>query len=297
MVAMYFDLLDNKIFSLQNLDRLDEANEALHEASTVGSHHGVSSALPVATSVQYYWQGRWDEAVAEIDGVTDDAPGITFRGNRESAAIAMLIHGVAALIAARRDSPGLAARHLDAADATPATDAERESCDFLLVTKALLLERQGRPEDALALLIPQLAPDYAPMMLRHQWLPDMVRLALATGQSSIAVRAADICAVEASKEVVPARAHTASARCQALLNADPAPAMRAAAHYRLVGRLPELAATLEDIAVLLAGAGRRPEAAATAAEAIGLFTGLGATWDRTRASRRFSQAGVSPFSH
>jgi DNA-binding SARP family transcriptional activator len=293
MVAMYFDLLDNKIFSLQNLDRLDEANQALREASTVGTRHGVSSALPVATSVQHYWQGRWDEAVAEIGGVTDDAPGITFRGNREPAAIAMLIHGVAALIAARRDSPHLAAAHLDAADATPATDAERESCDFLLVAKSLLLEQQGRPEDALELLTPQLAPDYAPMMLRHQWLPDLVRLALSTGRSSTAVRAADICAAEASKEVVPARAHTASARCQALLTTDPAPAIQAAAHYRSVGRLPELAATLEDIAVLQAAAGRRTEAAATADEAIAIFTGLGAAWDRTRASRRFSQAGVS----
>ena len=294
MAAMYFDLLDNKIFSLQNLDRLDEANETLREASAVGIRHGVSSALPVATSVQYYWQGRWDEAVAELGGVTDDAPGVTFRGNREPAAIAMLIHGVAALIAARRDAPHLATGHLDAADATPATDAERESCDFLVVAKSLLLEQQGRPEDALALLTPQLAPDYAPMMLRHQWLPDVVRLALATGQSGTAVRAADICAAEANKEVLPARAHTASARCQALLTTDPIPAMRAAAHYRSVGRLPELAATLEDVAVLLAAAGRRTEAAATADEAIGMFAGLGAAWDRTRASRRFGLAGVSP---
>ena len=161
-----------------------------------------------------------------------------------------------------------------------------------MVAKSLLLEQQGRPEDALALLTPLLAPDYAPMMLRHQWLPDMARLALATGRSSTAQRAADICAAEASMELVPARAHTASARCQALLTADPIPAVRAAAHYRSVGRLPELAATLEDIAVVMAAAGRRTEAAATAEEAIRMYTALGAAWDRTRASRRFSLANL-----
>jgi hypothetical protein len=211
---------------------------------------------------------------------------------REPGALTMLLHGVAALIALHRDAPELVSAHLDAADALPATDAERESCDFLLVAKALLTEQEGRPEEALWLLAPLLTPDYAPMMLRHQWLPDAIRLALAAQRPDIAEQAAGICATESAKEILPARAYAAAARCRALISGDPVPAMEAAAHYRAVGRMPELAAALEDAAVLLARSGRQAAALRPAREAIRLFTGLGSTWDLTRMRRRLDEAGV-----
>jgi tetratricopeptide (TPR) repeat protein len=289
---MYFDLLDNKMFSLQNLDRLDEAQHTLREAALFVARHHVSAALHVATAVQYFWLGRWDEAMAETGGVTEDAPGVTFHVNREPRAVTMLLHGVAALIALHRNSLKLVAAHLDAADALPATDAERESCDFLLVAKALLTGQEGRVDEALWLLAPLLTPDYAPMMLRHQWLPEAIRLALSAGRHDIAEQAAAICAAEAAKEVLPARAYAAAARCRALLSGDPAPAAEAAEHYRSVGRVPELAAALEDYAALLAAAGCRAEAVAPAREAVRLFTALGATWDLNRMLRWLGQTGV-----
>jgi hypothetical protein len=230
--------------------------------------------------------------MAEVGGVTEDAPGITFHGNREPGAITMLLHGVAALIALHRDSPELVTAHLDAADALPATDAERENCDFLLVARALLTAQEGRPTEALWLLAPLLTPDYAPMMLRHQWLPDAIRLALDAGRPDIAEQAAAICATEAAKEVMPARAWAAAARCRALLTGDPAPAIEAAEHYRTVGRVPELAAALEDAAVLLATAGRVAEALAPARESIRLFSGLGSTWDLNRIAARLDKVGM-----
>nr|BFE77024.1 hypothetical protein GCM10020092_103250 [Actinoplanes digitatis] len=94
--------------------------------------------------MQYHWLGRWDDATAEVSAVTDDAPGLTFLGMREPGAVTMLLHGVAALIAGHRDDADLAAAHLDAADAVPASDAERESCDFLLVARALGAEQRGQ---------------------------------------------------------------------------------------------------------------------------------------------------------
>ena len=290
--GMYFDLLDNRMFTLQNLDRLEEAERTLREAALFAIRHRLPASLQVASAVQYYWLGRWDDAVAEVSSVTDDAPSITFLGMREPGAVTMLLHGVAALIAGRRDDPDLAGAHLDAADALPATDAERESCDFLLVARALVAEQQGRFDEAFAVLDPLLTPEYAPMMLRHQWLPDTVRLALESGRGDIAERATKICEDEAAKEIRAARAFTAAARCRALMAGDPKPALKAAAHYREVGRVPELATALEDAAVLLAARRSPHEAARYGLEAAELYTMLGARWDLRRIRRRLDEFGI-----
>ncbi|GID96430.1 BTAD domain-containing putative transcriptional regulator [Amorphoplanes digitatis] len=290
--GMYFDLLDNRMFTLQNLDRLEEAERTLREAALFAIRHRLPASLQVASAVQYHWLGRWDDATAEVSAVTDDAPGLTFLGMREPGAVTMLLHGVAALIAGHRDDADLAAAHLDAADAVPASDAERESCDFLLVARALGAEQRGRPAEALSILAPLLTPEYAPMMLRHQWLPDAIRVACEIGREDVARRAAKICADEAAKEVRPARAWAAAARCRALLSGDPEPALEAVAHYRAVGRVPELAAACEDAAVLLAARRRPQEAALCGGEAAEVYTVLGARWDLRRLRRRLAEFGI-----
>ncbi|WP_443667666.1 BTAD domain-containing putative transcriptional regulator [Jidongwangia harbinensis] len=290
--GMYLSLLDNRVFTLQNLDRLDQAGRTLHEAARFAIRHRLPSSLQVTAAVHHYWEGRWDDAAAELSAVTEDAPSITFLGMREAGAGAMLRHGVAALIAGRRDDATLAGAHLDAADMLPATEAERENVDFLLVARALDAERKGRPDRALELLAPLLDPGYAAMMLRHQWLPDVVRLALATDSADVAREAAAICRAEAEKEVTPARAWAADARCYALLSGDPAPALQAAAHYRRVGRTPELAAACEEAAVLLAARRRPHEAAEAGDEAARLYRRLGARWDLRRVRQRLAEYGV-----
>jgi hypothetical protein len=103
----------------------------------------------------------------------------------------------------------------------------------------------------------------------------------------------EICAEEAAKEVRPARAYAADARCRALMTGDVQPARLAVAHYRQVGRLPELAATLEDAAALAAAGGRTGEAVAAAREALDLFSTLGAAWDIGRARRRLARYGIA----
>ncbi|XVU25919.1 BTAD domain-containing putative transcriptional regulator [Actinoplanes sp. CA-054009] len=262
----YFDLLDNRLFSLQNLDRLDEAQATLRAAGGAS----LPAGLRITAAVQDYWVGRWDEALAEVGEVSGD---VTFHGQREPGAITMLLHGVAALIALHRDAQDLAAAHLGAADAVPASEAERENCDFLLVARALAAEQRGRADEALELLQPLLQPAYAPIMLRHQWLPGVVRLALAQDRADIAERAAAICAAEADREVRPARAYAANLRCQSLLTGDPSPALAAAEHYRKVGRVFELAQALEDADTLR---GERPD------EARRLYAAMSARWDVAR---------------
>ncbi|MEU4164935.1 BTAD domain-containing putative transcriptional regulator [Actinoplanes sp. NPDC026670] len=291
--GMYLDLLDNRTFTLQNLDRLEAAERTLREGALFALRHRLPSGLHAASVVQHYWRGRWDDALAEVGTVTD-GPRTTLLGMREPTAITTLLHGVAALIAAQRDDPVLAGGHLSLAEALPASDAERENSDFQLVARAYAAEQQGRADDAIRMLEPLLVPDFAPLMLRHQWLPYLTRLALDRGHRDIAERAARLCADEAAREVHDARAGAAARRCHALLAVDPEPMLAVAGHYLSIGRTTELAVTLEDAAVLLAVTRRPHEAARTGGDAVRLHRELGARWDERRARARLEEYGVDP---
>lgn len=293
LADLHLDLLDNRVFTLQNLDRLAEAGEALRTAGDVAARHAMPVGLQVSVAVHRYWDGSWDEALVELDTVTEDGPAITFYGLREPGPAALLLHGVAALIAGRRDDRAQAAAHLDAAEEyAPATGAERESFDFLLVADALAAEQRGDRVRALQILEPILNPTYAQMMLRHQWLPAFVRLAMEQDDRDRALRALDVCDEEAAKERRPARALAAASWCRGLIEEDPSPVLDTAEHFRSVGRRPELASALEDAAVLLARAGRLDAAQAAYEEAAELYTALSARWDLRRAETRLRRLGV-----
>jgi DNA-binding SARP family transcriptional activator/DNA-binding CsgD family transcriptional regulator len=294
LADLRFDLLDNRMFSLQNLDRLHEAEGSLRSARELAAEFSLPHGLQVSAAVQHYWQGRWDEALVELDTVTEDGPAITFHGLREPGAAALLLHGVAALISGRRDNCVDALAHLDAAEAhLPVTDSERESCDFLLVARSLAAERDGEPAKAIDLLAPVLDPTYAQMMLRHQWLPDLTRLAVDNGDLGTARKALAVCEEEAAKEIVPARAHAAAMRCRALLDEAPGAMLEVAEHYRRVGRRLEMASALEDAAVLLARNDRLIEAKAGFDAAVEEFAGVAASWDIRRAEVRLREFGIS----
>ncbi|SEO63210.1 Transcriptional regulatory protein, C terminal [Amycolatopsis saalfeldensis] len=293
LADLHLDLLDNRVFTLQNLDRLGEADRTLRAAGEIALRHSMPVGLQVSVAVHRYWEGRWDEALVELDTVTEDGPAITFYGLREPGAAALLLHGVASLIAARRGEQGQAAAHLDAAEEyAPATGAERESFDFLLVAHALVELQRGDVKQALAVLEPILNPTYAQMMLRHQWLPMFVRLSLDAGDLDRARRALAVCEEESAKEREPARATAAAAWCRGLIDNDPGPVLETVEHFRRVGRKPELASALEDAAVLLAQTGDMVGAHAAFDEAAELYTSLSARWDLQRAEKRLLDLGV-----
>ncbi|WP_337824121.1 BTAD domain-containing putative transcriptional regulator [Amycolatopsis sp. A1MSW2902] len=293
LADLHLDLLDNRVFTLQNLDRLDDANRTLQEAAEVTRRHSMPSGLQVSVAVHRYWEGRWDEALVELDTVTEDGPAITFFGLREPGAAALLLHGVAALIAARRGEHAQAAALLDAAEEhAPATSAERESFDFLLAAHALVAYQEGDLQKAITVFEPILNPTYAQMMLRHQWLPQFAQIALAAGDRAAAERALAVCVEEAEKELEPARAFAAAEWCRGLLGEDPEPVLRTVEHFRAVGRKPELASALEDSAVLLARVGRLDAAQAAFDEAASLYTELSAAWNLEHAETRLQAVGV-----
>jgi DNA-binding SARP family transcriptional activator/tetratricopeptide (TPR) repeat protein len=276
-------LLDNRMFTLQCLDRLDEAGEDLRMAFELAGHSTPLAGLHVAGAVHRYWLGQWDKAQQDLAAALGDSPDFTGYGLREGGPV-LLLHGVGALIAAHRDDVPRLTRHLDAGLNLPVvSEADRENCDFLVAAKAMAAAREGRLNDAMAELGIILDPKYEGMMLRHQWLPELVRMAIDTGDMATAREAVAACEAEAHRETTAARADAAAQRCRAVIDRDAEALLPVATHYRAVGRVFELAQTLEERALLLAEAGRQDEAEAALAECLELYRGFGAAWDIRRA--------------
>ncbi|WP_434444158.1 ATP-binding protein [Lentzea sp. E54] len=278
---------DGRIFSLQNLARWEEAAVALRRRTRGATQPGITAA------VLRYWLGEWDDALAELDLEDAAAAGFSYSGLREPGP-SLLWHGVAALVAARRDDRELSRQHLEAGLALPTpTVADRENLDFLVVARAVVLEQDGDRTLAKTVLAEILLHrGDAEMTLTHQWLPDLVRLALEDRDEKTARAAVNACRVEASAEAQPGRAASALLRCEGLLTRDTEALSAAVSWYRETGPAVDLAAALEDLAVVLADRGDLTAARDAFAEAVDLYTRFGAKWDVRRADRRLRAYGV-----
>ena len=225
---VYADLrsfaLDDRIFTLQNLDRWPQAELTLRRAREASQRSGnPDRATWVTAAVLRYWLGEWDDALAELGPDDTDAPGLTYSFLRERWS-ALLLHGVSALIAGRRDERTVADQQLRQGLALPIqTVPDRENQDFLVAAHALALEQSGETHQAMLRLATMLPRRDGEMTLIHQWLPDLVRLALAAGDRQVAQAATQACQAEAAAETHPARATVASLRCHGLLESDPGP--------------------------------------------------------------------------
>lgn len=76
--------------------------------------------------------------------------------------------------------------------------------DFLAAAHAMVLEQRGETRQAAQVLAAIVPRHNGEMTLTHQWLPDLVRLAIATGDRQIARTAARACQEEAAAETRPA---------------------------------------------------------------------------------------------
>ena len=252
-----------RISALTHLDRFAEAADVLRAARTVDERVGPARLAPyaIAAAELAYRQGRWDDALTELAGIRS-VPASALHPRSPDA-----FHGLAALIAVRRDNQRTAERHLSALTSTASPNA--------VLARALYEERADRPDNALATLQVVLEPDDPSL------LPLLVRLALAQDDKLLATAAAE-------------RAQGYVAQwCWALINNDPDQLSAPVDHLRSVGRIPDLAWALEDLAVLRVRDGAAPARRALA-EARALSAEYGAAWDARRATARLRAHGVRP---
>jgi ATP/maltotriose-dependent transcriptional regulator MalT len=292
LADLQVSLLENRILSLQSLDRLDEATRDLGTAQNLVGQRSSPDRMHVTAAIHQYWVGEWDGVLTELAVAREAGLDSMFFGNRDRSPILQLF-GVAALVSGRRGVVVDMVTYLEEADEYRLeTAANEENRDFLIAAQALAAEQRGRKEEALNRYRPILDTDRAPMMFRHQWLPAITRLALDLGDRDTALQAVSICEKESARETTPARATFAASWCRGLLDSDAEALREVVQHYRQVGRRAELASALPDLAVLHASHGEVAAAQHTLAAALDLSASLGAAWDVSQAIVRMQEYGI-----
>ncbi|HEV2373432.1 MAG TPA: helix-turn-helix transcriptional regulator, partial [Streptosporangiaceae bacterium] len=278
-------LLDNRLALLNNLGRPGEfhtiASQTLILASRVGAVH--ADRIPWAVAMGCYDFGAWDEALAHLDSLQPplSAPRLIGR------------HGLAALIAAHREEWDRLQEHVQAGSAVPITPGDvRIYSGYLVAAQAIRAEADGSPERAVELLAQWLNGDLGfDAKERFMWLPGLVRLALAAGDTATA-RAAEAAGTDAAQPGALPRHRAAAELCQGQLH-DDVPLLRAAAEaYRRYGWTVGYAAALEEVAVRLASVDDLPAARAAFTQTVRAYADVGATWDLRRADARLRAHGV-----
>jgi DNA-binding CsgD family transcriptional regulator len=280
-------VLGNRIAALDHLGRPAEVVQAIGETLTLAERVGTPQRLVLIRLVaaeHYFISGRWDDALAEVDAVGETT---------SSAPLALVLgHGVGAQIAGHRDERAVAEGHLREVAHLEVTGTELgQFALHVAAARALAAERDGRPDDALALLSPALDPTVARSEDSPLWGPEMVRLAVLVGDRALAQAATDTCVGEYAQTPTPSR-KAAAEHCQGLVASDTALLMSAADRYEQVGMPMFRAQALEAAAVRLAERGDVGAAHAPYAAAIEIYTQLGAAWDILRADSRLRALGV-----
>jgi DNA-binding CsgD family transcriptional regulator/transcriptional regulator with XRE-family HTH domain len=286
-------VLGNRMMALHNLGRLAELSPAVGEALAAAERAGAMPRL-VGTRAQvanlYFQLGRWDDAAAEVAAVADLIGSDVVQ--------TVWCRAIGALIAVHRENWTALREHLAAVqglDLKP--DETRHIGRWMDSAVAMAAEAEGHPDQALdrylAVCFLPTSTAGAPAVDENcvLWLPDVVRLASATGRATVASAVTQACVALADKDGRP-RSRAVSLHCQGLLVGEPAVLETAAAGYARGGYVLYRAHALEDRAVLLAQRGDPDGARKAYREAADVYTRLDAAWDLRRAASRLDPLGV-----
>lgn len=235
-----------------------------------------------------FTRGKWDDALAELDAAAQLTPDATYR---------QYLAGVAAQVAIHRDERVAADAYLHGAGDIQLTSGEvRIEVEFLLVAWALAAERDADPAEALTRLLaifdPGATHEFPRLgMASTEWMPDVVRLALAVGEPEVAAAAAKACATEAGSQARPP-VTAAAQHCQGLVDTDPDAVRAAALLFQSCGYQLSSAQAQENAAVLYAEQGDAKAALTAHLRAVRIYSDLGAVWDIRRADARLRQHGI-----
>ncbi|MFK4226725.1 ATP-binding protein [Streptomyces sp. NPDC019890] len=284
-------MLVNAAEGYDRLDEVEQAEEALDEAGTLARRAGSTGRLvgiEARRAGLHFRRGCWDRAAGHLERAAELKVSDPW--------VPVIVHGMHALILGHRDQRAAAVAHLErvAPDALAIGTVVRREAAHLLLARSLLAERDGRPGDALRVLLPVLSPEYAADMVheRHRLLPEVVRLALESGDAASAEAAVAACEAEAAQAPEYPGPRIAAIRCRGLFAQDPAVIGQAVSYYEGGSWPLLLGTTLEDLAVAQAWHGDLAASRVSLGRAVDAYGGLGARWDIARAVARLRTLGV-----
>jgi len=265
---------------LAELDRDAEAEKAFEDALRLaerGAGTDFLAWLYNCVARLRFAQGRWDEALAEIQAGLD-LPDPFDMGRH--------LRGVAALIAVHRRDRATLASLLPFLEAPMrALSPGRQSAHAPAWALALAAQAEGRTAEAAAILSPMWAEDIDRdhlRYLRHYLVPDLVAFTLAAGGSAAAQQIGHSIGSYASNRSAPALGRSAR-HAQALANRDAAGLIQVADEYQRASRPLFAAQAREQAAPLLAEAGMVPQVRNAIAGAVAGYEAMEAHWDVARA--------------
>lgn len=274
----------NRAIALGDLDRYPEALEAAREvrdaAARVGSAIRMAQAYTALCEL-YFENGQWDDALADLGAVPDDAL---------DQASACQHRGLVAAIYFHRGETDPGLRNL-------AISEEHEALLGLRViaapalARALRFEQEGRPEEALAGLLTSLTAEGEELDEMEELLPEAMRLAVECNDDEGAAHILRLADEAAARASIPHWLGTAL-YCRGLRNGDPQQLLQAAEHYLVSGRPLHRAAALDAAAGRFAELGERAEARTAFSRALDGYLALGASWDAARLQNRFREYGI-----
>jgi DNA-binding CsgD family transcriptional regulator len=280
-------LLSDQTRTLSRLGLWADADAAMRAAVALADQLSAGGLIQVRLheAEHSFDLGRWDAALAALDAI-DEAP--------ETSYVPVRLHGLAALIAGHRDDRAGVRRHLDKLRGRALTDVMiSDHGEYLIRAQALTAERSGRPEQALATLAGQFGPrPRLDVRLGHYGLPDMVRLALTTGDVPAANAATLAAAADAEEYPQSDRRAAVAKQCRGLLESDPNRLLDAAEYFRDAGESLALASVLEDAAAVHGERGETLAGRSAFVESVGTYLRLGAGWDVRRAESRLRRYGI-----
>jgi DNA-binding NarL/FixJ family response regulator len=284
-------LLSNRVGCLGNMGRMAEIDRAVGEALAVAEQAGTLPSVVIArmqAAATWFAVGRWDDALTEMDAVAE-LP--------QQPAWQLYRHGLAGMIAAHRDDRAGLRLHATAVENVDLGAGDlRYHAKHHLVAQAVAAERDGDSQRALALMLSAVDTVYpaaggSPGGQEHDWLPDVVRLALDVGDMATARGVTD--AVAALNPGGDDRFLAAAARhCRGLLAGDPDLVLAAGGDLEVLRARLNRAQAFENAAVLLAQQDQVVAARAAYAEAIDTYVALDALWDIRRADARLRPLGL-----
>ena len=275
---------------LLELDRLDEARSTLQACIRLAEDLGVQLHMPsyqVFLAMERFTAGGWDDALAEAQAALELAEevGETYaRVTGQALRSLILLH--------RNDLPGARSAAGDA-EAELAGTGPRYRSHWARWAQALILEADGQADEAYAVLAG--CWDWCArhdVALEYRVLgPDLVRLALASGDPDRARAVAAAVAGLAEKNQIPSLTG-AALRCRGLAGDDPETLAAAVQAYQGGPRPLELAGACEDAGAAYARHGDLDRARPLLEQALAIYERLDSGRDQARAEAALRQAGL-----